>query len=557
MPTAHCPLAPRTVSVALIAVSHLPLVASVAEGRRDPDIVIVRQWEGLSQAGIYQADWSFDVPADPVIAFARVPGEAPEGPGFVATMVNRTIKIFNEDGSEALDGNSNPMQADLDDFFGFTGNRFDPRLFFDRHEGRFVACALGSSAGTGLQLKVRWSQLVTTQGFPDLAGWGGPQTALGTDWGTLGNWNDTCGAFDTAPISIDQPSLGYDDKAWYASSFKFPQFNIQPFDEISLNVFHTFAKLGASNPRYTFSNNWSPEWCHTVDDLWGAETTRAVEHFDQPLADSGDPSPFFVGIIRKHAPGACTGIDDPPHNMLRIVSIEDPLGVTPTLHEVQIPTAECFKGVDYFEIPTDAGVWDGKFADPRIANACYREDGENRYLYCVHAVERTTAVGGQSEAPQVVIRWYKIDMKDWPGGNDDPEIVSWGQIDGGIHNGGTPINPADDAAVHLFHPAIAANANHDIAIVMAQSSGNETISMRAWGRLADGTVMGPETIIASAVGTVLDQPQGDREFGDYFDIALDDDDLRFWVIGEYIKEGEGEDPDYWATRIALIELTDD
>jgi hypothetical protein len=65
--------------------------------------VIVRRFEGLSQGGSHQADWAQDYPADPVIAFARVPAEGPEGPGYVATTVNITIRIFNENGSEAPD----------------------------------------------------------------------------------------------------------------------------------------------------------------------------------------------------------------------------------------------------------------------------------------------------------------------------------------------------------------------------------------------------------------------------------------------------------------------
>jgi hypothetical protein len=61
------------------------------------------------------------------------------------------------------------------------------------------------------------------------------------------------------------------------------------------------------------------------------------------------------------------------------------------------------------------------------------------------------------------------------------------------------------------------------------------------------------------VGTVLTGGlggQGSEEFGDYFDIALDDGGLDFWVIGEYIKEGSGTAGDYWATEIALVQIQD-
>jgi hypothetical protein len=95
---------------------------------------------------------------------------------------------------------------------------------------------------------------------------------------------------------------------------------------------------------------------------------------------------------------------------------------------------------------------------------------------------------------------------------------------------------------------------------MAQSSENEYISIRAWARLDAGTELGPEEIIVSEVGTVLTGGlggQGSEEFGDYFDIALDDGGLDFWVIGEYIKEGSGTAGDYWATEAALVHIQDE
>lgn len=60
----------------------------------------------------------------------------------------------------------------------------------------------------------------------------------------------------------------------------------------------------------------------------------------------------------------------------------------------------------------------------------------------------------------------------------------------------------------------------------------------------------------SEVGTVLTLPQGDKEFGDYFDVAIDDGGLDFWVIGEYIKEGAGMAPDYWSTQVAHVQIQD-
>jgi hypothetical protein len=389
--------------------------------------------------------------------------------------------------------------------------------------------------------------------FPDLADWE-METAISANFDTLGNWDSTCGssANPMEDIAIDQPSFGYDSTGWYASSFKLAGLS----DDISVNVFHTFEKPGGTMaPAITFSNNWSPEWCLNIDEVQGAETTRAVEHFDQPLAaDTDDPSPFFVGVVRAAGSGDCTGTGDPPHNLLRIVSIEDPLDAQ-IKHEVKIEAPNCFDATGKWSIePKDANDEWTTAGDSRITNSVYREDGANRYLYCVHPVRRRMSLG-----VQIVVRWYKIDMKDWPGGLDDPEIVASGQIDGGINDNGTS-ESSDDVPVHLFEPAICVNENHDICIVMAQSSENEFISIQAWARLDAGTELGPVEIIVSEVGTVLTGGlggQGQEEFGDYFDVALDDGGLDFWVIGEYIKEGMDEDPDYWATEVAQVRIQDE
>jgi hypothetical protein len=506
-----------------------------------PQLVIVKHWEGLSQGGAYQAEWHHSIPPDPVIAMAN---------GYVIVVVNKSIKVFDEDGNEVLDDMDQPMEADLDDFFGVGPldlAPYDPRIFFDADEDRFVMCAL---LGTG-DIGVAWSEVSTHADFPDLADWE-METAISANWDTLGDWDPICGNSmnPMEDIAIDQPSFGYDRTAWYVSSFKRAGLS----DDISVNVFHTFDKPGGTSPiGITFSNNWDSDWCLNIDAVQGAETTRAVEHFDQPLADdSGDPSPFFVGVVRA-AENGCSGAGDPPHNLLRIVSIEDPLG-TPTRHEVKLETSRCFDATGKWSIePKDANDQWTAAGDSRITNAVYREDGANRYLYCVHPVRRTISVN-EEDVEQIVVRWYKIDMKDWPGGQNDPEIVASGQIDGGVNDNGTPEDPDDDKPVHLFMPAICVNENHDIGIVMAQSSENEFISIQAWARLDAGTELGPEEIIVSEVGTVLVPTQGDREFGDYFDIALDDGGLDFWVIGECIKEGTGTAPDFWATEVAQVQI---
>jgi hypothetical protein len=87
---------------------------------------------------------------------------------------------------------------------------------------------------------------------------------------------------------------------------------------------------------------------------------------------------------------------------------------------------------------------------------------------------------------------------------------------------------------------------------MGQSSTNEFTSIQVWGKLnSSGNEVGPVLVEASDDGTVLTPPLGDSEYGDYFDISLDPDGIKFWVVGELIRDGS---PDYWTTWIACVEI---
>jgi hypothetical protein len=46
-------------------------------------------------------------------------------------------------------------------------------------------------------------------------------------------------------------------------------------------------------------------------------------------------------------------------------------------------------------------------------------------------------------------------------------------------------------------------------------------------------------------------PGKGTEWGDYTGICVDPDGERFWLTGQYTKNGS---PDFWATRIARIRL---
>jgi len=71
-------------------------------------------------------------------------------------------------------------------------------------------------------------------------------------------------------------------------------------------------------------------------------------------------------------------------------------------------------------------------------------------------------------------------MNGWPGdGADDAEIAASGEIDAGTMGD-------SEAPAHLFYPAMSVNDDHDVAIVMQQTSEEEFVSVQAWGRREAG-----------------------------------------------------------------------
>lgn len=119
---------------------------------------------------------------------------------------------------------------------------------------------------------------------------------------------------------------------------------------------------------------------------------------------------------------------------------------------------------------------------------------------------------------------------------------------------------ASEAPVHLFYPALAANADGDVAIVMAQSSANERASIQATGR-EDGEMTPTFARTLIKLGDVCTIPDeiflGSGRWGDYFGIALDPDDDTFWIIGQWMVEDGDPPDDGWGTTFAHGEVVPD
>jgi len=138
----------------------------------------------------------------------------------------------------------------------------------------------------------------------------------------------------------------------------------------------------------------------------------------------------------------------------------------------------------------------------------------------------------------------KIQVTRWPGDSVFvPKILDWGEIEADAGGGGPP--------VHLFMPAIGVNDAGDMCIVMHKVSEDETISLRAWGRTAGG-VETPIKLIQQGENASF-STQNDL-WGDYTGIGLDPDGETFRITGEYMKDGDGAQADFWATTVAKVRV---
>jgi hypothetical protein len=102
--------------------------------------------------------------------------------------------------------------------------------------------------------------------------------------------------------------------------------------------------------------------------------------------------------------------------------------------------------------------------------------------------------------------------------------------------------------VNLFQPSLAVNNSFDIAMAMHRVSVGQNVDIVAWGRSAAGNEATLKRIIIGENDSI---PGVGTEWGDYTGICMDPDGERFWLTGQYMKNGS---PDFWATRIARIRL---
>ena len=153
----------------------------------------------------------------------------------------------------------------------------------------------------------------------------------------------------------------------------------------------------------------------------------------------------------------------------------------------------------------------------RILNAWYRQGK----MVCAHGIAR------QVGSPDTMVRWYEINMNNWPGGGN-PSLAQSGNV-------------AAAPGQSFFMPAVNKNVLGDISLIFTRSSASIAADVMYTGRKSSdpaGTMGLPQLLVNSTSGYTH------YRWGDYFDLAVDPlDGTRFWGTAMIAKGG------FWESTI--------
>jgi hypothetical protein len=159
--------------------------------------------------------------------------------------------------------------------------------------------------------------------------------------------------------------------------------------------------------------------------------------------------------------------------------------------------------------------------EPRFWSVAER----NGTLWAVHHVDSSRAR----------VRWYQIDLGDWPGVGADPSLLQSGELDLG-------------GGIHTYFPSIHADDAGNAAITFARSATNEYISM---GRAVRGAADPPNTFRPPQVVQVSRNPHTSGRWGDYSGTQADPAvPGTFWGHHEF-TDGSNSSWRTWAARYDL------
>ncbi len=225
------------------------------------------------------------------------------------------------------------------------------------------------------------------------------------------------------------------------------------------------------------------------------------------LYDAGTEAAYFASAHAVSSPN------------IKVYAVTDATG-TPQLHSVNVNVGPYNQPPDAQQLGTSNRA---DTIDYRIKNGVVR-DG---YLYICHNVD-----GGDGAAKS---RWYKIDLRNWPMGSQDPVKVDGGDIDPGYN-------------IDTWFGDINVDAEGNMAMAVNRSSPSELIGVYRTFRLETDPPGVTRPVVEMQTSTT---PEQGSRWGDY--AGLEEDPAQpgsFWNHHEYRTSS-------WRTWMGHFEINPD
>jgi len=393
------------------------------------------------------------IPPDPILAV---------GPNHVMALVNSEFMIFDKQGTLLFNTEADAW------FYNVlpSVDAFDPCVIYDQFAGRWV---------------MLWDHWDGT----DEAYW---LISVSDDDNPMGTWCNyafqaNLNGMTNSNTWGDYPKLGYDDKALYASGRMFGYSGGFNYCKIRIIPKAQIYDLSCGPVDYT--------------DFWD---------FKDPanLAMTVDGPPIAACHLDSPGDEAYFVVDAPYYtsSFITLWTIEDPLGASPIVTGVNIPTADA-------PPPPDADQLGG--GSPRI------DSGRRAYRNAVYQngqIWTATAVGGGTANQYAFARYVRFHVNS----QTLIEDVAFG-ADG----------------YYYLYPSIMVDDENNMVMGFSRSGTDEYCGVYYTGRRNLETELAPSTMLKAGEANYVKTFSGTRNrWGDYMGIGQDPDDTSIiWALIEY------------------------
>jgi hypothetical protein len=439
------------------------------------------------------------------------------GPSHFVEILNGAIAVYDKATGQRVDATS------VFDFFAqpTTAFLFDPRIIYDHHCERWIACMVDRSTINPANIGLLFA--VSQNSNP---------VGLTTSWSRYEKRFPSEGQQGFYP---DSPTLGADMNGIY---FVVHLYKGAPNPATRQKV------IAVSKQVTSCLANISPSNIKVLDDLehpYGPAIIVPAVNFDS-VASNG-----IAWFVVKGAPQTSPPYQPGPIQYGRLKwtfgkpeFLEDPWSASNTIpaphpyFDIECPNPEncpctdpevfCAKASGGATIPL-------AHTASRFQNAVVR----NGHLWtCQHVGlnQQGTYAGDPVSALRSGCQWYKLQIT----GQNTLAVASHNRI----------YDPAANNFYFYYMPSLAVNSAGDLVIGFSGSRETEHIGAFYSGRLDSGTIPSRPTLIQAGRSS-----RGDS-WGDYSYTSLDPDGLTFWTVQEYAETPAPGNVGGWGTWIAKV-----